>query len=63
MVTNASDRSKAMPNVASFLSIADDMLQIKSVIELKLSNGSLGIQTASNRRYYVGPQIRPGACT
>lgn len=31
MVSNASDRSKTIPKVVSFLSIVDDMLKIKSV--------------------------------
>ena len=50
-----------MPEVVSFLSIADCYKLNQS--ELKLLNGSFGIQTALNTRYFVAPKIGLGGCT
>ena len=54
MVSNALDRTKNMPKVDSFLSIAEDKLVIRSIksfsLDLVQSNDYYGIQIFSSIR-------------
>ena len=67
MVSNALDRSKNMPKVDSFLSIAEDKLVIRSIksfsLDLVQSNDYYGIQIFSSIRYYASSRIQSVGCT
>ena len=62
MVSNALDRSKNMPKVDSFQSIAEDKLLIRSIksfsLDLVQSNDYYGIQIFSSIRYYASSRIQ-----